>query len=278
MSYRRQFLASSSAALAAPLATSLLSACGSSSADDSVAASDEAVAISDSELKRQTLGRLAAELDDTAAAESIYPEILDFALSWKPPTAAVASLDRIVAYAFGNRPNEESGNTPVDGGTQVALPDPGPVNEQLADTVFAIWSQRQVKVYAQWEIARFLVSKYNMIDVVSIEPVINDDGSVTYLSTDGVAASIIEQEQNNAAGMGVVGVVGFRDHHKRCVLTSRDRGMDAYAPEGITMPGDYDEQSGQAWTRRRDLYLLHDMTAQIMRLRTLRIDEAYPDG
>jgi hypothetical protein len=44
------------------------------------------------------------------------------------------------------------------------------------------------------------------------------------------------------------------------------------------MPGEYDAQSGQSWTRRRDLYLLHDMSAQVQRLRAMAIAAAYPNG
>lgn len=269
---RRRFLASTSAAIAAPIATTILSACGDGNAADAPAA------ISDAELQRQMNARLAVQLKDTAAAEQISPQVLDFALTWQPPTIAVSRLNRIVAYGFGNRPNAQSGNTPTNGGNQAALPDPGPVNEKLADTVHAIYQQHPVKVYAQWEIARFLKSKYGLTDMVSIEPVTNPDGSITYLSTDGVAAKVVELEQNNATAMGVVGVIGFRDHVKRCVLTSRDRGMNAFAPEGVEMPGEYDAQSGQSWTRRRDLYLLHDMSAQVQRLRAMAIAAAYPNG
>ncbi|WP_279630225.1 hypothetical protein [Streptomyces murinus] len=44
------------------------------------------------------------------------------------------------------------------------------------------------------------------------------------------------------------------------------------------MPGTYDPESGQAWTRRRDLYLVHDMVAQLTVLRTKLIAQAYPNG
>jgi hypothetical protein len=40
----------------------------------------------------------------------------------------------------------------------------------------------------------------------------------------------------------------------------------------------YDANSGQAWTRRRDLYLLHDMAAQMMMARAAAIARVYPEG
>ncbi|MFJ9582336.1 hypothetical protein [Streptomyces acidicola] len=54
--------------------------------------------------------------------------------------------------------------------------------------------------------------------------------------------------------------------------------MTAFAPEGFTMPDTYDPESGQPWTRRRDLYLVHDMSAQWTMKRTQLIAELYPNG
>lgn len=205
-----------------------------------------------------------------------HPDI-DVGFTWDLPTIAAARIDRIVAYGFGNRANAASGNTPTNGANQTALPDPGPVNEALADAVYAIRRLKSVKVYAQWEIARFLASKYQMADVHSIEPVVAADGSITYLSTDGVAAAIVALEGGGAA-MGGVAVVGHRDHAKRCIQTSRARGMAAAAVAEVPLPTLYEPQSGQAWTRRRDLYLVHDMYAQFATLRANLIAAAYPNG
>ncbi|MFF1836372.1 hypothetical protein ACFVXE_19505 [Streptomyces sp. NPDC058231] len=215
---------------------------------------------------------LASELDDRNTAEVLIPHVYDVGFDWHPETAPPAECDFVVAYAFGNRP-------PVGGGdpTKVRY-EPGPVNEQLADTVAKVRARRDVPVYAQWEIARFLDSKYGMSDVTSIEPVIAPDGTITYLSTDGVAAQVLEARKKAPGGIGTACVIGFRDHHKRCVQTTRDRGMKAYAPHGFAMPHTYDTESGQAWTRRRDLYLVHDMLAQWTVLHAKQIAEAYPNG
>lgn len=224
----------------------------------------------DAKLSRTMLAALGRELDDPATASAVEPVIEDIGFNWHPPVIPVQDIDFIVAYAFGNRP-------PAGGGDPArVLYEPGPVNEALADTVAAVWRQRPVPVYAQWEIARFLQEKHHLDQVTSIEPVIAVDGTITYLSTDGVGAQVAGLR---AGLIGTkAGVVGFRDHVKRCVQTSRDRGMQAFAPAGVDMPGAYDEQSGQPWTRRRDLYLLHDMYAQFAVRRQKAITEAYPNG
>ncbi|WP_329113429.1 hypothetical protein [Streptomyces sp. NBC_01465] len=223
-------------------------------------------------LSRRMRTALAAELGDQRAARALVPYLHDVGFDWHPETARLEALDFIVAYGFGNRP-------PAGGGDpSKVLPEPGPVNEELADTVARIRRRRDVPVYAQWEIARFLKAKYRMTNVTSIEPVTAPDGTITYLSTDGVAAQVVEARKNLPGGIGTAGVVGFRDHVKRCVQTTRDRGVTAYAPRGFVMPGTYDPDSGQAWTRRRELYLVHDMTAQWTVLRQKLLAEAYPNG
>ncbi|MGW9415242.1 hypothetical protein [Arthrobacter cupressi] len=231
-------------------------------------ASPAADAAQEQKLTRLMLDALSRALDDPATAAVVEPHIQDIGFNWHPPVTAVENIDYMVAYAFGNR-------APAGGGDPAkVLYEPGPVNEALADTIAAIRKQKDVPVFAQWEIARFLESKYGMDRVTSIEPVIAADGTITYLSTDGVAAQVVALRGTS----GTAGVVGFRDHVKRCVQTTRDRGMLAFAPAGVEMPGDYDAESGQPWTRRRDLYLLHDMYAQFAVLRQKAITAAYPNA
>ncbi|MFD4878422.1 hypothetical protein ACFWOB_34320 [Streptomyces sp. NPDC058420] len=257
---RREFAAALTAAMAAPAVL------GATPAQASPQRGGQG-------LSRQLVAALAAELDDRATAKTVAPLIEDVGLDWHPETAPLKKFDFIVAYGFGNRP-------PAGGGDPTkVLYEPGPVNEELADTVARVRAARRgLPVYAQWEIARWLESKYGMTDVTSIEPVIAADGTITYLSTDGVAAQVVEHREQAPGGVGTACVVGFRDHHKRCVQTTRDRAMQAYAPAGFAMPHTYDLESGQAWTRRRDLYLVHDMLAQWTVLRAKVIAEAYPNG
>lgn len=209
--------------------------------------------------------RLTEELGEAAAAGRLARHVLDIALSWRPPQAPAARITRIVAYAFGNRPREGAG--PND------LADPGPVNAALAQTVLAIHRLNPVKIYAQWEIARFLVDQPGMADMISIEPVHTPDGSLEYLSTDGVAAEILRLEGGAGAAMGTVAVVAHRDHAKRCVQISRRHGMDAHVAAEVELPAAYDPLSGQPWTRRRDIYLAHDLAAQFIALRSEAIAE-----
>ena len=54
--------------------------------------------------------------------------------------------------------------------------------------------------------------------------------------------------------------------------------MEAYAASEMVLPGAYDELSGQPRTYRRDICLLHDMAAQMMRLHAERIEQIYPHG
>ena len=76
-----------------------------------------------------------------------------------------------------------------------------------------------------------------------------------------------------------VGVVGFIDHAKRCVLTTRSAGFEnAFVPREAALPTVYDRQSAQAWTRDRETYLVHDMAAQMASLRAELIARKYPNG
>lgn len=266
-----------SAATAAPLAA----ATGPAYAASPVAAPLGAAAApgSDALLHRAMSITLTHELGSAPAAAAIEPILYDVSVVWDLPLVPAASIDSIVAYAFGNRPNADSGVTDPNGGTQVALPDPGPTNELLADAVHAIYTLKPVMIYAQWEIARFLVSKYGMTpeQVYSVEPIINADGTITYLSTDGVALDAIHHA-GSAAALGQVAVVGHRDHAKRCIQVSESRGMNAGVAAEVPLPVEYDAESGQAWTRNRGLYLVHDMYAQLFLKAIALTAAAYPAG
>ena len=98
--------------------------------------------------------------------------------------------------------------------------------------------------------------------LVSITPLRDARAEPVYLSTGGVAAAIVRQA-GDPRRLGKVAVVGFADHIKRCVDTSRRAGLDAAAPAGYAMPMAYDADSGQPWTRSRLVYLLHDVMCRI---------------
>ncbi|MFT4111926.1 hypothetical protein [Silvibacterium sp.] len=223
----------------------------------------------DTELVSRMRQKLAQELGDASVAAELAPSIFDVGFEWTPPMRPAKELRAVVAYSFGNRLTSDP----------KAQPEPGPVNEALAEAVVRVRALMApgTPVYAQWEIAHFLVVKHGLKDVVSIEPVVAPDGTVTYLSTDGVAEAVVKKA-GGVTALGPVTVIGHRDHAKRCVLTSRARGMDAWVAKEVPLPVEYDAESGQAWTRRRDLYLLHDMAAQMMMLRAAKIAEIYPKG
>lgn len=221
-------------------------------------------AISPDDFRKHLIEYLASQLHSRDAAEAIAPALMESAFDWRPRTIAPAKIDRIVAYAFGNR---------LDPKDPKAFPFPGPVNEELADTVMQLYRIKPVRIYAQWEIARYLQGKHALKDVVSIEPVKRPDGNYEYLSTDGVARASVAHEGGDGAVMGVVGIIAHFDHMQRSVDWSRLRGMNAFIPEGISMPTTYDPLSGHEWTRRRDIYLMHDIVTRLQMLRTNAINK-----
>ena len=205
---------------------------------------------------------LAKSLDDPKVAASLAPVLLDIGFTWDAPSQPAAGFRTVVAYAFGNRPAPAGTTTPV----------PGPMNETLAKAV--VEAQRKsgaVTIYAQWEIASFLSKQEGIGKVVAIDPVTAADGSVKYLSTDGVAEAIVTMVGGDATKLGRVCVIGHHDHSKRCVETSRARGMDAWVMDGLKLPVNYDAESDQPWTRDREIYLIHDMLAQLAQIRAMKL-------
>lgn len=85
------------------------------------------------------IGKLNAELNDSTIANTLEPYLMDVGFTWDLPLVPAAQVNTIVAYSFGNRPNAASGNTSSTGGNQAAFPDPGPINEALADAVHQIY-------------------------------------------------------------------------------------------------------------------------------------------
>lgn len=176
------------------------------------------------------------------------------------PTASPASATLIVAYSFGNR---------IPAGVDPArtVGEPGPVNEELAAAVMATRGDRAVPIYAQTEIAVVLKARYGLTDVVSIDPDRAADGTLVYLSTDGVAAKIAEL-RGASAPRDSVAVVAFQDHLWRATATTAKHGFAAaFAPAGVTMPSTYDPQSGQLWTTSPLLYIPTDLLGRLALLK-----------
>lgn len=221
------------------------------------------------------IDRLTAELKDEKTARQLVPFIEEANFNMTPPSIAIAETNTLIAFAFGNRPN--------DSGNPDELAKPGPMNEALAACCAALYRQKAMPMYVQWEIARYLDStRYPDIparDVISIEPYWDEAGKLVYLSTDGVVEAIVrDYAGGDPATLGTAAVIGHRDHVKRCIMTCRARKVASHAPEGIELPVWYDEQSAQPWTRRRDLYVLQDISAQLMGVAQANIAKAYPNG
>lgn len=193
---------------------------------------------------------LTRELNDTAIADELTTIIINTILKWRVPTIAPNQITTIVAYAFGNRilPN----------GNRL----PGPTNEALADLVVQLHKETDAPVYAQWEIIDAIGDRINPDKLTPINPTLNAQANVVYLSTADVASTIIEYV-NDPEKLGTVGVIAFDDHMYRCIKISRDAGINAYKPDGYSMPSIYDTQSGQPWTRSRIIYLIADIKSRI---------------
>ncbi|MRH90859.1 hypothetical protein GFY24_26045 [Nocardia sp. SYP-A9097] len=178
---------------------------------------------------------------------------------WPVPAAPAASATLIVAYSFGNR-------IPAGVDSARTIGEPGPVNEALAAAVMATRGDRSVPVYAQTEIATVLKSRYGLTDVISIDPERAADGTLVYLSTDGVAAKVAELRGASVASDSAA-VVAFHDHLWRATRTTGKHGFNAFAPADVTMPSTYDPQSGQIWTTSALLYLPTDMLGRLALLK-----------
>ncbi|WP_067539999.1 hypothetical protein [Nocardia crassostreae] len=190
------------------------------------------------------------------AASADAPAAVDL---WTVPSAPVDSATLIVAYSFGNR-------IPAGADPARDIGEPGPVNEALAAAVVTARGDLGTPVYAQTEIAEVLRARYGMTDVISIDPTRKADGTLVYLSTDGVAAAVAES-RGPAVASDAVAVVAFQDHLWRATRTTAARGFRAFAPAGVAMPNQYDPQSGQLWTTSPALYLPTDFAGRLALLK-----------
>jgi len=189
---------------------------------------------------------LAAELGDRETARALADALHEDVLSWRAPEIDPVRIDTIMAFTFGNRmlPN---GNRA-----------PGPVNEALADIAVQLHRHKGARIYAQWEVAEAIGSRVPQEKVTPIYPGRDERAEPVYLSTSGVVSAVVAMQADRRS-LGVVGVVGFADHLWRCVTTVRQLGLEAYVPQGVVMPHEYDAQSGQPWCRSRLAYLMHDI-------------------
>jgi hypothetical protein len=121
---------------------------------------------------------------------------------------------------------------------------------------------RNIPIYTQKPIADVLWARYRVESVIVIGSRVKSDGTLEYLSTDGVAASIARLRESTIRN-DTAGVIAFEDHLWRATYTTVANGFAAYAPARVRMPSTYDPQSGQEWTRSRSAYLPTDYAGRI---------------
>ncbi|MGF1735434.1 hypothetical protein [Photobacterium satsumensis] len=218
-----------------------------------------AFALTDAELESAISAKLETQLKDKAVADYTAEFIMENLLTWEGEPLELSEADSIMAFAFGNRLMEN--------GNQV----PGPMNEQLADTVVEVYKATGKPVYAQWEIAQSIGDRIPADKLFSINPVIAADGTLTYLSSIGVADTAVQMAGGD---LGKTVVVAFREHSLRTLTTAKAFGIDAYAPAGVELPHKYDTQSGQGWTRDQQTFVFHELTYRSKAERDRLIKEA----
>ena len=189
---------------------------------------------------------LAGELHDPTVARQLAEILRDDALTWHARSIEPGRITTILGFTFGNRM--------VANGNRL----PGPVNEALADVAVTLHGQSGARIIAQWEVAEAIGARVPTALVTPIHPARDERAEPRYLSTSGVIEQVVRQAGDPMA-LGIVGIVAFADHARRCTDTARRFGLDAYVPSGTALPRDYDAQSGQPWCRNRLAYLMHDL-------------------
>lgn len=240
--------------------------------------------------RSQLTARLSDELGDADAASRTVAGMDDGAVSgaerladgdiasspwlaYRPSTVPADEVDSLWVFSYGYRSlwvfsygyrlaDPSAGAVPI-GGSVPPMDHllPGPTNEALAEAVARFVRSHPVPIVAQWEVARVL-SDLGVEGVISVEPDVAADGTVTYLSTAGVAAKGLAAMQAAGEKPGRAGVLCFRDHAVRCLLTMRSIGMTADVPEGADLPDEYDPESGQAWTRSVETWIAVDLAGR----------------
>lgn len=211
-------------------------------------------------------GRTVAGMDDAAVAGAERLADGDIAtspwLSYRPTTVPAEDIDSLWVFSYGYRLADPAA-AGVDVGGEVPPMDalvPGPTNEALARAARDVVADHPVPIVAQWEVARVL-DDLGVDGVISVEPDVAADGTVTYLSTVGVAEKGLAALRARNQEPGHAGVC-FRDHAVRCELTMRSLGLTADVPSGVELPADYDPESGQAWTREVETWIPIDLAGR----------------
>jgi hypothetical protein len=183
-------------------------------------------------------------------------------LSYQPYRIAGDEVDSLWILAFGYRLADPSTEAELAGTIPpMSALIPGPINEALAHEAADFVARRPVPIVAQWEAARVLAD-LGVANVISVEPDIDDAGTITYLSTAGVVSKGLTLAAAAGVAVGRAGLLAHADHGVRGLSTAAAAGLDAAVPEGVTLPVMYDAKSGQPWTRSRVSYLSADLLAR----------------
>ncbi|MGF1735078.1 hypothetical protein [Photobacterium satsumensis] len=207
---------------------------------------DPIESLSDEQLQQAIADRLNKQLNNKDVANQTAQFFMDYLLNWQAESVPVELVESILAFSFGNR-TAQNGNQ-----------HPGPMNEAIADTVVSLYRRTGVPVYAQWEVAEAIGSRIPVHDLNAIYPRFSGKGTMKYLCTMGVAEKAVFMA-GSVANMGKTAVVAFFEHSLRTVDTARDAGIDAFLPQGLEMPRQFDPDSGQAWTRDQQTYVMHEI-------------------
>ncbi len=232
-------------------------------------ASNVPLVISDAELQRQMLSKLTTELNDATLANTETQYLLSTLFNWIVPTIDTKSIQTIVAYSFGYR-------APLD---PLAMPESGPINEQIADAVYILYQATQAPIYAQWEVASVLKTKYRFdsgkVSTIGM-PKVTSAGT-TIATLDEVISAII-LKAGSAKALGNVAVVTHVDQQALAVDISKIKGIQAAAPVDMKMPMEYDVLCLPKNNRKRDLYILTTLATRLGMLRMQLMTEQYPNG
>jgi len=288
MSHRRNLARSFLGVLVGADVSLLLVACGGSDAPAASSSTSQNPATSQTsstsevpmDPRAQLTARLGDELDDADAAARTVAGMDDAAvagaerladgdiatspwLSYRPTTAPAVDIDTLWVFSYGFRMADPSLEAVPVGGSVPPLDAlvSGPTNEALARAARDFVAEHPVPIVAQWEVARVL-HDLGVDDVISVEPDVAADGTVTYLSTVGVAEKGLAALQARGGEPGHAGVLCFRDHAVRCELTMRSLRLTADVPSEIELPAEYDPESGQLWTRKVETWIPIDLAGR----------------
>ena len=232
-------------------------------------ASNVPLLMSDAELERQMLSKLTTELNDATLAKTETQYLMSTLFNWVAPTIETKSIQTIVAYSFGYRASLDP----------LAMPEAGPINEQIADAVYILYQMTQAPIYAQWEVATVLKAKYHLdsTKVITVgTPKVTSTG-VTVATLDEVISAIL-LKAGSAKALGHVAVVTHRDQQALAVDISKAKGLQAAAPADIKMPMEYDVLCLPKNNRKRNWYILTSVATRLGMLRMQLITEQYPNG